>query len=98
MNLDNLLIQLQHQVGPKWYEFGEAAGIKKEVLDKIASQCPPEQCIVELFDYWLKIATDSEPIITWRSIADILKAIDLTELGIDIERVYTTGRQMHDLI
>ena len=28
---------------------------------------------------------------TWKAVADVLKAIKLTELGCDIERVYTTG-------
>ena len=27
LNLDSLLIQLRPQVGPKWYQFGEAAVI-----------------------------------------------------------------------
>ena len=87
VNLDNLLIQLRPQVGTKWYQFGEAAGIEKEALDKIA-ECPPDQCIVELFDYWLRFSAEPP---TWKIVADVLKAINLTELGLDIERVYTTG-------
>ena len=88
VNLDNLLIQLQPQVGPKWYQFGEAAGIEKEVLDELAEQCPPDECIIELFDYWLR--SSMEPI-TWKTVADVLKSISHTELGLDIERVYITG-------
>ena len=79
---------MRSQVGPKWYQFGEAAGIEKEVLDKFAEQCPPDECIVELFDYWLRNSTKPP---TWRTVADVLKAINLTELGHDIEEVYTTG-------
>ena len=81
VNLDNLLIQLRPQVGPKWYQFGEAAGIEKEALDNIAEQCQtPEQYIVELFDYWLRFS--AEPLM-WRAVADMLKAINLTELGLN---------------
>ena len=82
------MIQLRPQVGPKWYQFGEAAGMPKDALDKIAEQCPPEECIVELFDYWLMNATEKP---TWRNVAKILKIIGLTELGLNIERVYTSG-------
>ena len=89
VNLDNLLIQLRPQVGPKWYEFGEAAGIEKEALDKIAEQCPPDQCIIELFDYWLRNSPEPP---TWKIVADVLKAINLKKLGLDIEGIYTTGR------
>ena len=88
VNLDNLLVQLRSKVGPKWYQFGEAAGIQKETLDKFAEQCSPEECIVELFDYWL-INSVEKP--TWRDVAQVLKQISLTELGVDIERIYTTG-------
>ena len=89
VNLDNLLIQLRPQVGPKWYQFGEAAGIFKDALDKIAEQCPlPDQCIVELFDYWLR--NSAEPP-TWKTVADVLKAMNLKELGLDIENVYITS-------
>ena len=88
VNLDSLLIQLRPQVSTKWYQFGEAAGIEKDVLDKIAKQCPSDQCIIELFDYWLR--NSAEPP-TWKTVADVLKAINLTELARDIEKVYVTG-------
>ena len=89
INLDILLIQLQSQLMPKWYEFGMAAGIEKEVLDKFAKQCSPEDCIVEMLDYWLR--GDEKP--TWREVAKILRSIHLPKLAQDIEGVYTTGNQ-----
>ena len=92
IDLDTLLIQLRPQVGPKWYQFGEAAGIEKEVLDKYASNCAPEECIVEVLDYWLRNCT-TRP--TWKGIARILKAINLQKLAFDIERVYSTGITVH---
>ena len=88
VNLDNLLVQLQTQVSPKWYEFGAAAGIQNETLDKFAEECLPEECIVELFDYWLMNSVEKP---TWRDVAKVLKKISLTELGLSIESVYTTG-------
>ena len=54
VDLDSLLIQLRSQVTSKWYELGEAAGVRREVLDKFAKQCSPKECIVEMFDYWLR--------------------------------------------
>ena len=92
VNLDSLLIQLRLQITPKWYEFGEAAGIEKEVLDKFAKQCSPEECIVEMFDYWLR--SGDKP--TWRDVVKILKTIHLPHLAFDIEGVYTTGN--HTLV
>ena len=92
VNLDSLLIQLRSQVTPKWYEFGEAAGVEREVMDKFAKQCSPEDCIVEMFDHWLRIS--DKP--TWRDVAKILKSIHLTQLAFDIEGVYTTGN--HTLV
>ena len=82
------MVQLLPQVGPKWYQFGEAAGIKRETLEKFAEQCSPQDCIVEMFDYWLRSHVE---ILTWKDVAEVLKAIGLIELGLDIERVYTTG-------
>ena len=37
------------------HQFGEVAWIIiKEMLDKFAKQCPPEDCNVEILDYWLR--------------------------------------------
>ena len=90
VNLDSLLIQLQSHVTPKWYEFGIIAGIEREVLDKFAKQCSPEDCIVEMLDYWLR--GGEKP--TWREVAKILRSIYLPQLAQDIEGVYTTGNQI----
>jgi hypothetical protein len=91
VNLDNLLIQLKPQVGPKWYKFGVAAGIEKDVLDKFAEQCSPDDCIVEVLDYWLR---KSNKLHTWSDVAKILKDIDLSGLAHDIEGIYTTGNNI----
>ena len=71
VDLDRLLIQLRSHVTPKWYEFGITAGIEREVLDKFAKQYPPEDCIVEMLDYWLR--GGEKP--TWREVAKILRSI-----------------------
>ena len=88
VNLDNLLIQLRPQVSSKWYVYGEAAGIRREVLENFAQQCSPEDCIIEMLDYWLRNC-EHQP--TWKAVAIILKKISLSQLARDIELVYITG-------
>jgi hypothetical protein len=95
VNLDNLLILLRAQVSPLWYQFGEAAGIEAEMLEKLANDCSPQERIIEMFDYWLR--KQKEPL-TWKDIAKILKVINLEQLAAKIEEVtiYTTGNYTHD--
>lgn len=88
VNLDNVLIQLRPQVTSKWHQFGEAVGIENEVLDSCANTCSPEDCIVEMLDYWLRNSLKKP---TWRDIAEALKAINLPQLALNIEMVYSTG-------
>lgn len=89
VNLDNLLIQLRPQVSSKWYQFGEAVKIDKNVLDNYSRHCKQDDCLIETMDYWLKHC-EEQP--TWKDVAEILKVIDLPQLAQDIERVYTTGK------
>ena len=89
IDVDKLLIQLRPQVGTKWYQFGQAAGIEKEVLDNYAKSCPPEDCIIEMLDYWLRSCDAGQ--LTWRDVARVLRAIGLRQLAGDIESVYSTG-------
>ena len=91
LNLDNLLIQLKAEVTPKWYEFGQAAGMEKMTLDEY-SQYPEEECIVEVLDKWLRNHTGTP---TWREVAEILRNIGLSRLGNDIDEVYTTGKKKY---
>ena len=71
-----------------WRQFGEAVGIEEEVLDSFAKTCSPEDCIVEMLDYWLRNTLKKT---TWRDIATALKVINLPQLANDIEMVYSTG-------
>ena len=89
VNLDNLLIQLRPQVTTKWFHFGQAAGIDKEMLESFAKQCSLEDSIMEMLDYWLRHCKE---VPTWRDIAEILKKISLPKLAHDIEGVYRTGK------
>ena len=89
VTLDNLLIQLRPQVTTKWFQFGEAIGVEREVLDNCAKTCSPEDCIVEMLDYWLRHSTEKP---TWKDISKALKAINLPQLAHDIEEVYLTGK------
>ena len=83
------MIQLQPEVNEKWYQFGEAIGIEKEILDKYLSY-PPDQNLIEVCDYWLRNHT-GQP--TWNEVAAALKQIGFQRLGCGIERVYETGIQ-----
>ena len=58
VTLDKLLALLREEVGPRWYDFGEAVGINSVVLDSIAKTTFPENCIVEVLDFWLKYFND----------------------------------------
>ena len=88
VNLDNVLIQLRPQVTIKWRQFGETVGIEKEVLDSCAKTCSPEDCIIEMLDYWLRNSLKKP---TWKDIAEALKEINLPQLAHDIEMIYFTG-------
>ena len=83
VNLDNLLIHLRAQLTPKWKEFGLIVGIEEDVLNMYSSH-PPEECIVEVLDYWLRNCQEgSNP--TWKKIANILKGIGLHQLAENIQ-------------
>ena len=75
---------------PKWCHFGEVLGVEKKLLDKFdVEKYPPEQCIIEVIDNWLRNHA-GQP--TWREVAEALKYIGLPALASDIEGVYITGR------
>jgi hypothetical protein len=88
VNLDNLLIQLRPQISAKWYQFGVVAGIEKVVLDSFSRNCSPNDCIIELLDYWLRNST-KQPM--WSDVAGILKLMNHSQLASAIESVYATG-------
>ena len=81
------MIQLRSEVTPKWYQFGKAIGVEKEVLDK-CMKYPPEESIVEILDNWLRNHA-GQP--TWNEVAETLRKIGLQQLAFDIEKVYDTG-------
>ena len=86
MNLDSLLIQLQGKVTPVWYKFGAALGIEKEILDRHLNY-PPEQCIVEILDYWLRNHVERN----WREVARALRQISYHQLANEVESIDETG-------
>ena len=81
------MLQISDQVAPKSYQFGLAVGINKETLDEF-SNFPPEECIIEVLDIWLKT---SEAAVTWRDVADALKKIGFHRLAEKILKVYKRG-------
>ena len=88
MNLDNLLIHLRDEVTPKWYELGEIIGVPKETLDKY-SEHPPDQCIIEILDYWLMLYSDK---LTWKDVAHALKELSFHQLS---EKVLQLHEKRH---
>ena len=88
LNLDNLLIQIRRQVTPKWLQFGLAVGINEEILEQF-SNFPPEECIVEMLDLWLRT---SERAVTWRDVANVLKQIGFYQLAEKVLKIYKTGK------
>ena len=80
VDLDSLLIHLRSEVTPKWRQFGEAVGISEEIL-KEYSNYPPEECIVEVFDYWLRNYPSPTDRPTWRDVADVLIKMELHQLA-----------------
>ena len=62
------------------------------MLDKFAKQCSPEDCIVEILDYWVRNTVERQ---TWKDVANILRAINLLQLAHDIEGVYSTGNHIY---
>ena len=87
LDLDCLLLQIKSKVTPKWYEFGIALGIGKELLEKCV-QYSPEESIIEVCDHWLRNCR-GQP--TWSKVAEALKKAGFQKLASNIEKVYETG-------
>ena len=87
INLDILLIQLKPTVTDKWYQFGEAIGVPKEILEE-CTRYPTDQSLVEILDNWLRNHS-GQP--SWKEIAEALTKIGLQELSRNIKHVYETG-------
>ena len=88
VNLDNLLIELRDEVTPHWQEFGMIIGVPSDMIVK-CSKYPPDQCMVEILDYWIRLHNDTP--LTWRDVAQALRQIDLPQLSEKILEVYVTG-------
>jgi hypothetical protein len=88
LNLNTMLIQISSHINSKWYQFGLAIGVPKEVVDNFLGY-PTEQCIVEVLDYWLRIQKECKP--TWKKVAEGLRAIGQDGLAERILNVYKTG-------
>jgi hypothetical protein len=66
-NLNSLLQHLLHgQVTSKWYQFGLALGVPKEILNQLTDYSE-EDSLVELLDYWLK-HHPNQP--TWQEVSN----------------------------
>ena len=88
MDLESLLAKLQGRVSTRWFQFGLAIGIPKEILEQLRGY-PKEQCLVELLDYWLRYHPDRP---TWKELADAIEDIQDYELASSILKVYMPER------
>lgn len=88
VDLDKLVFLLREHLSSRWYEFGEIVGIDDVVLDSIAKTSFSQNCIAEVLDYWLKYSDER---LTWKSVIDVLKEIDLHNLAQDIEQMCDAG-------
>ena len=82
-----MLIQVKLEVTPIWYQFGEALGFDKEVLNK-CSEYSPDDSIVEILDQWLRMRPGRR---TWSDVSVALRKIKLDHLAANIDKVYETG-------
>ena len=97
LDLDTLLIQLRSEVTLKWREFGLAVGLAEDHLDKYSTY-PPEECIVEVLDVWLRnyncgntdVGMIRKP--TWMDVARALREIELHQLANKILSLYKDGK------
>ena len=87
INLNSLLLQIRDEVTPHWYAFGVSVGVPREIMDSW-NDYPPDQCIVEVLDYWL--AHYHRPL-TWVNVVHVLKEIKLHSLARNIIQTCIQG-------
>ena len=87
VNLDLLLLFLKDELTPKWYEFGLAVEIPKEVMDGYVGH-PSDQCLIEVLDYWLRHHPGQ---LTWGEVAQALRETKLYKLAEKAQQISTTG-------
>ena len=68
---------LKDDLAPKWYDFGLVVGVPKELTDSYSGY-PPDQCLTEILDYWLR---HHESQVMWTEVAHALKAVELNDLA-----------------
>ena len=77
VDLDSLLMLLKEELAPKWYDFGLVVGVPQELMDSYSGY-PPDQCLTEVLDYWLRQHPGE---MKWTEVADALKAVQLNQLA-----------------
>ena len=87
VNLDLLLILLQQELSPRWYQLGLVIGIPKDIMDGYVGR-PSDQCLIEVLDYWLRHHSDQ---LTWGEVAQALREMQLYQLAEKAQQIFTTG-------
>ena len=65
-DLNSLVYTLREQFSSKWYSFGLAIGVPKEILNQL-KHYSDEECLIEVLNYWLR-HHPGKP--TWQEIVD----------------------------
>ena len=71
-DLNGLLPALRGQISSKWYSFGLAIGVPKQILNQL-KYYPDEECLVEVLDYWLR-HHPGKP--TWKEIMEAKRKVN----------------------
>ena len=85
VDLDSLLILLKEELAPKWYDFGLIVGVPQDLMDSYSGY-PPDQCLTEVLDYWLRHHTGK---VKWTEVADALKALELNQLAEKAQKLHS---------
>ena len=71
IDLNSLVHALQGQFSSKWYSFGLAIGVPKEMLNQLKHHSD-DGCLVEVLDHWLK-NHPSKP--TWEEVIEAKRKV-----------------------
>ena len=71
-DLNSLVHTLRGSFSSKWYSFGLAIGLPKDILNHIKHHSD-EECLVEVLDYWLR-NHPSKP--TWEEVTEAKRKVN----------------------
>ena len=73
-DLNSLVHALRGPFSSKWYSFGLAIGLPKDILNHIKHHSDSdEECLIEVLDYWLRNHS-SKP--TWEEVTEAKRKVN----------------------